>query len=356
MTSEKPNPAIKFGLPGSEKVNPKLPKSPDLELRYSKFQWFSTAIGRRTVGSVFALASLGVTLIKVSPHTYCLRYVRDVYQHHSRGLPTKISDEIKNLLGEVSDDIGLTGEEKKQVKAFVTTETEPYGWGGLSSGKRGYGALLAYPNHFHYNDPVEVPIDKMRFGIHATGSSTSLTGSALASDEAKTLCKSLVLSKEAKKFALAREIERTRDNSFIFKSILPGSWLFLTYLIARHANKKLGLFKAPFRPIHRGIAYISLLPTMTLSYFVTKDWHERVVQGRTDAAVAGLSVEYAKGGVEYYNKLLQRNVCMRELQPKGKKMYNLHGELLQGIIRVKHKPLLERKAVCEGKLASFAVD
>merc|ERR1719397_2130047 len=61
--------------------------------------------------------------------------------------------------------------------------------------------------------------------------------------EARFFCDSMVLSPEAKKFALAREVKRVASGPQYYFTTLNALWVLLTYNIARHGNQKLGLFK-----------------------------------------------------------------------------------------------------------------
>ncbi len=47
-----------------------------------------------------------------------------------------------------------------------------------------------------------------------------------------------------------------------------------------------------------------------------------------DEAACQLGPSYARGGVEFYDKMLQRHIALREMLPdgKGKTLFNLKGE------------------------------
>ena len=49
-----------------------------------------------------------------------------------------------------------------------------------------------------------------------------------------------------------------------------------------------------------------------------------------DRAAASLGPEYSAGGVEYYTKILESNMALRELQGEaGRAKYNRHGDIIQ---------------------------
>ena len=79
----------------------------------------------------------------------------------------------------------------------------------------------------------------------------------------------------------------------------------------------------------------------------------RRTQAIIDENTSRISESYAKGGVEYYTKIMQRNVALRELSLNGKTLYNLKGEEVYEYIRLRNKPFGERKQICEQILLNF---
>jgi len=280
-------------------------------------------------------------LYHVVPHWFFLDKVKGIYQGYSKGFPSKVKDEMLRLINEVTVDMKLGDDEVKSVDVFVLTLTEPLAWGEL-----GRDALLGFPEFYYWSGRHDVPIGQMRFGAMLdTGSSSLLSPGQLESEAASSFCSSMILSRNAKKFSIARELERTRLQPFMTQGMFSFTFILLTYNTARIINKKLGLFRRP--PLIRGIAYLGLLPTMVISYLVVKDAYSRYIDKELDRRAAGVNPEFAAGGVEYYNKLLQRNMALRELEGDGgKARYTGNGEMMQGIIRVKHAGIQERRDIC----------
>ena len=80
---------------------------------------------------------------------------------------------------------------------------------------------------------------------------------------------------------------------------------------------------------------------------MTQDAYNRRVDKELDSRAAGVSPEYSQGGAEYYNQILQRNIALRHFQgDQGRKMYNAHGEIVQGVIRVKTANIIDRRDIC----------
>ena len=138
-------------------------------------------------------------------------------------------------------------------------------------------------------------MDKIRIGTAASGSDNLfLTGGQIESEAGKQFASSLVLSSDAKKFAIARELERTRQLPFMTHGVISFCFILLTYNFARIMNKKLGLMGKP--PLFRGMLYLGLLPTMVMSYFLTKDLYNRYLEREIDRRAALVTPGYSAGG------------------------------------------------------------
>ena len=83
------------------------------------------------------------------------------------------------------------------------------------------------------------------------------------------------------------------------------------------------------------------------SYFLLKDGYNRYIDKELDRRAANIKPDYAAGGVEYYDKLMRRNVALRDLQgEKGRSLYTGKGEFIQGILRHKSATITDRRNVC----------
>ena len=223
------------------------------------YNWFSTLRGQKVVGSVWIGISGLAALYHVSSHWFFLDQVKSLYQSYTNGFRTKIRAEMLELVHDVTKHMELNDEEVASLGIFVLESlSEPYGWGEL-----GRNGLVGFPEWFQYKSTTEVPLEKMRIGMAATGSEQyKLSEGQIDSDSGRLFAESLVLSDNAKRFAIAREIERTKMQPFIVHGTLAAAITLLNYNIARIMNKKLSLFSRP--PMFRMYLYLGLLPTMML--------------------------------------------------------------------------------------------
>ena len=327
----------------------------------SFYNWFRTVKGQKTVGGFWIGLSAVGALYQVAPHWFFLNQVKSIYQGYTKGFKTPVRNELLRLLNEVVNEMNLSDEEVDHLSVFIVNNmTEPYGWGEL-----GKESLIGIPDFFHYRGVEDVPLDKMRIGqSHGSGDEDMLlTVSQIESEHGKLFANSLVLSDKAKKFAMAREIERTRQTPHMTHAVFSFSFILLLYNSARIVNKRAGLMSQP--PIMRGFMYFSILPTFILTYFLAKDAYNRQVDKELDRQTASIGPDYSAGGVEYYSKIMGRNIALRELQGDSGRhtKYNRHGDiiqvrsqdipnmvsssiLLQGIIRVKSASFTERRDIC----------
>ena len=303
------------------------------------FNSYHTVRGARKVGFVWIGASMLAAVYQLAPHSFGKDAVKAVYENYSRGFLTPVSKQMKSLMNEVAADMGLEGDPSM----FVLTLEEPAGWG--DSGNE----LIGYPPYFHFLKPHEVPLDKMRFGGGGFRKAELLTRRQADLPEARLFCDTMVLTTEAKKFALARELKKVGCGPQYYYAFLNASWILLTYNIARHGNQKMGMFKKGMKPLFRLMWYAGLAPTMILSYFLAKDFVSRQIEKTSVSAAAGLGPAYAKGGEEYYNQMLLRNKCIGKFEEPHRR-FNLEGELIQGLARTKRVPLLQLRDLCREAL------
>ena len=252
--ADKPKePAIKFNV--TEEGLEKALKNDPQKNANTFYNWFSTVKGQKIVGSFWIAVSISGALYHVAPHWFFLDQIKALYQSYTNGFRTAVQQEMLELINEVTKDMKLTDEEVSSLGIFVSNG-QLYGWGEL-----GRNGMVAFPATFHYKSLSEVPLERMRIGMTTSGSEEgNLKESQIASEAGQSFAASLVLSDDAKRFAIAREIERTKMQPFIFHGTISTCIILLNYNLARIINKRLDLFKRP--PMFRMYLYLGLLPTM----------------------------------------------------------------------------------------------
>lgn len=145
-----------------------------------------------------------------------------------------------------------------------------------------------------------------------------------------------MLSDSAKKFAIAREIAKSTTNHVTTLSALNGFTIAAYYYMTRTFNRKANLFARPRKirmTIYTLLGGMVFTTWLFLKDFLTYRWEESA-----DDQVANLSNEYAKGALEFYSKIMQRNVAMRSLLgDEGPKLFTASGNDRE-TFRTKHVP------------------
>ncbi|XP_077176672.1 transmembrane protein 177 [Paroedura picta] len=163
------------------------------------------------------------------------------------------------------------------------------------------------------------------------------------STEGLALKEALILSSEAQKFAIAREVMYLQKNSPLIHAAVAPICLSGTYICAVAIKQLLGLYSGPV--VLRGLYNIAVAIIGLVGYCLVYDAVSRAVDYRIDRNTAAISTDFAKGGVEFYNKILAQNKTFRTLMGKrGEKTYAPNGNLFPRYgFRLKHPPYTSRR-------------
>ena len=163
------------------------------------------------------------------------------------------------------------------------------------------------------------------------------------SNDGSALREALVFSLDAQKFAIAREVARLQSGGPVLSAAvaplcLGGAWVYSVVL-----KQMFGLHGGPL--LLRGAANVVALGLGAVSYFLTSDAVNQWLDFSSDKRAAQVSLDYAKGGVEFYDKILSRNRTLRSLMgQKGEDIYAPSGNLFPThLLRLKHTPYTSRR-------------
>jgi len=301
--------------------------------------WWSTPKGQKTAGFLMIGASIGAAMFHIAPHTVLLDFIRKNYQNYSGGIAMNTTDDMKRLLTEVTTDINLSEAESASIRLFVSCISDANGWGSLSS-----SCILGYPFFFNYRKVTDVPLSTMFFGRRGESEKKLLSPAERQSVEAQSLATSMILTDNARKFALARELFKNRSGQY-YQVAAVNSCAILGVLVASRAfNKRIG---RQLMPLLRGVAYSIIAGVSTILYWTMKDTLNHRFQTQLDQSVASLSPEYAAGGVEYYEKIMARHRAQRVLCWDGEQLYNKNGEEIYEWVRRRNKYFADRRDICQ---------
>uniref|UniRef100_A0A1A8R518 Transmembrane protein 177 n=1 Tax=Nothobranchius pienaari TaxID=704102 RepID=A0A1A8R518_9TELE len=273
----------------------------------------------------------GVFAANVFYHVFPSLSYRQLYQAWCKGEPVMLSEKLECLFQQVLKDYNVSS--TKNFLAFASFGFHPVGAGvpWLPA-----GVQIGIPANF--NSTLDDPSGITNRNIFINDKMVDWS-----SEAGCALKEALLFSVEAQKFAIAREVARLQSGGPVMSAAvapfcLGGVWVYSVVL-----KQVFGLHGGPM--LLRGAVNIVALGIGAVSYFLTSDALSQWLDYSSDRHAAGVSQEYAKGGVEFYDKILSRNKTLRSLMgKKGEKMYSPSGNLFPAnILQLKHTPYTSRR-------------
>ncbi|TRY97095.1 hypothetical protein DNTS_027284 [Danionella cerebrum] len=259
-------------------------------------------------------------------HTY-----RKVYQAWHKGEPASLSEKLENIFQDVLKDCSIKSPEK--FSAFAAYGFHPVGAGvpWLPA-----GAQIGIPSNF--NSSTDDPSGITDRTIFVNGKELEWE-----SDSGVTLRNSLVLSPEAQKFVIARELNRLGSGEPILKAAV-GPVCLIVACVFNVAVKQIYLLQSRL-VLFRGAVNIVTVVFGVFAYIFASDGLNHWVDYHSDRRAARLSSDYAKGGLEFYEKILTQNKTLRVLMgQEGEALYAHSGNLFPGYMwKLSHAPFTSRR-------------
>ncbi|XP_064648116.1 transmembrane protein 177-like [Lineus longissimus] len=289
---------------------------------------FVTLIKNPQITTAIAISTfIGLRLGK---ETLFLGYYKDkLLQSYKDGVETPVDKHTKTLAQEVLDKFQLRPEAEADLQLFTCFSQDAV-YGGSTHLKT--GSIIGLPANFAYKSVNDIDKSKLTIGQKAIKWDTP---------EGTLFAESLILSDDAKRFAIARQInyldslEIYVDNGFLLCFSMLGYWVGHAANVLLHLKRKLPTFM-------RGSLYVCIASVGATLYFLAKDEYICYLDEKVDRKSADFGKEYAAGGIEFYAKELQRNKALRcLLGDYGKKVYTKYGNYVT-TWRLRHPPPITR--------------
>lgn len=207
------------------------------------------------------------------------------------------------------------------------------------------GAIVGIPFHFRYQEITD--IDKNRLTLKNLSIDWN-------SEEGEKFADSLILSENAKKFAIAREIYYVLGHHIKIDCglvILNFGAAYCGY----YALKELYQLKHRMRLFGRMTILGALGMAAMGTYSFVSDVFQRRRDRRALIRTSELGNDFVEGGIEFYTKLLQRNNALYHLLGKeGQKCYTAGGNERISF-RMKHLPITFQRDMLKEILAKNEV-
>ncbi|XP_076634713.1 transmembrane protein 177 [Colletes latitarsis] len=277
---------------------------------------------------------LGATTLPHSIGLETYRKFKAKYRMNQTEEPVK--KKYKKMFEEVMDDLKLEEEEKKNLKIFNVFGYNMFNAGSTSSK---YGGVIGIPMNFGYTDVNTVDKDN----IFLMDKPVNWEQQA-----ATDFLNSLILSDNAKKFALAQEILKVKDNNLLLlatDTLMNLGAIIITYNLL-HKLFKISQRKRLIRYSFHFIATI----VGSLIFIGCTDMRNYMIEMKVDEKLAQVNPKYIEGGKEFYNKLLSRNIALRTLLGEsGQKLFTVDGNE-KIFLWPKRVPIFDKKFFFESKM------
>jgi len=212
--------------------------------------------------------------------------------------------------------VNLSIDNEGRLDIFTSFPPDPVHKGSLQLRS---GALIGLPSTFYYQTVGDVERNFILVGQEKVDWNSSA---------GKELQSALVLSDKAKAFVIAREIFHAKSLTVHIDALLQLSCLLSAYYSGIWLNNSL-LLTLRLKPWARFIAFSMIGVVWLAFYIMISDGSHCWYDNRVDRVAAKLRKIYAEGGVEYYEKVLQRNCALRTLLgSKGAKQFTRYGNVV----------------------------
>ncbi|KAL1415995.1 hypothetical protein MTO96_028342 [Rhipicephalus appendiculatus] len=293
-------------------------------------RWFLSEAGRTAAGVAGLTGGLIGALVGLLPHTHLLEQYKGIVQAYKDGKPLALDPAVKKRAEEVLRVVDLDDTQKHNIRFFPVPILDTF-FAGSTTGSK--GAIIGLPITFSYTRKEDVQTKSLL--IHGSKEP------AWETREAEELKKSLVLSDKAQKFVIARDISWASTYYVQFQSAVLSFSVLNCYFMGRLVNDRFHLLirvPRPFRVALYGVI-VALHATVYIGF---KDAMSQHWDKKADSEAASLGRDYVEGGIEYYEKLLQRNRALRELLgDEGRKYYTSKGNINR-LLRSDHVPISHR--------------
>ncbi|NWQ68866.1 TM177 protein, partial [Neopipo cinnamomea] len=281
--------------------------------------------------TVLAVSCMGLFGTNLSYHVFPEQTFKLLHECWSEGQPAELSERLCGVFQDVLQDTDVKS--TNSYRAFAASGFHPVSAGipWLPA-----GSLVGIPPNF--DSTAE---DKKGIVNHVV----VINGKEVdwESSEGVALREALTFSLQAQKFAIAREVAYLQSGSPLKSAIVAPACLAGTFLCVRGVKLFLGVSHGPV--ILRSLCNIVTAAGGLLCYYLACDAVTYHVDCKADRRAAMVSKDYARGGVEFYDKILSRNRILRGLMgTQGMKMYAPSGNLFpRHWFRIKYTPYTYRR-------------
>ncbi|KAG8229516.1 hypothetical protein J437_LFUL004922 [Ladona fulva] len=306
----------------------------------SRISWFATENGRKF--SFYGVSFLGLAAFsaKFLPNTYLLEQYQNMVQMYSLGEGLRVPSKVTDRFEQVLVDMQIKGDHKELFKLFTINGFDLFCAGTVQART---GSIIGIPKSYSYDTNEDVEKDVIQVNLKRVPWETPAGA---------TLQESIIMSPQAQKYGFACQIFMSRSWLVYLGYFYPIVAVAFAYSVSYHCNRRLQLFSRKVGVRGTFYAVISLFSFGL--WALATDLTTTTCESKADKNACDLGPDYIKGGVEFYSKILNRNIALRELLGnQGKKIFTALGNE-QTLIRQKHLPITVRKSYTEKRLKELS--
>lgn len=332
------------------------------------FHFFSKLGRRPWTKNVVPAAAFAASTSYICIHYVGHNFIRNLISAQKpSGEREEITPKLQKLILQVWKEIGdcfnvqpieIPGAfvAEPELKWFATSNMDPVNFGSSDTTN---GILIGLPNYYNYDEENELPsnlfrIRSFKFFKSSKGSKKdestpdeqfetdedrSLNLIDINSEDGKSYKSSLILSENAKKFSIARELFFA-DSYRI--TIITGA-IFISALLPVYLSRAMVQYmKLADAHLSQRLSVYSISALAGWgNYTLLADSVNEFYCYKADTRASQLNESYRKGALEYFAKMIQRNKALRNMIDDMKYVYDEDGNHIEPIL----EPLFRRKHV-----------
>ncbi|XP_046673199.1 transmembrane protein 177-like [Homalodisca vitripennis] len=290
-----------------------------------------TLISRGIFSATILSGSAVIGVSHFIKHTFLLNFLKNRIELQGEDGPIKPTEKLTSIFNDVSND----------VKEFVSNHTfmVPFlvpGIRVIHGGTYGtiQGGIVGLPAFFDFNTKEDVEKNVV------------VNGPSHLSEE--ELSDMFLLSDEAKKYVIAREILLINSMHVYIKTCLPVlvaySTEMLSKLIARH--QKLTQFPVQVRAVYYLLVTVVGLMIWNVLSNNFKHYYEADVENK----ICKLDSNYMRGGIEYYSKECKRNQFQVNFKNQTSSLLKTVDDFIVSLLSFKEIPVVRKIAYLKAHL------
>lgn len=202
--------------------------------------------------------------------------------------------------------------------------------------KSRFGGVLGIPSNYDYETKEDIDKKSILYRNKPIN---------WDSEAGRNLERAIVLTDNEQVFAISKSILQLQTHRVLLNSLFPTCAFMMVYTIGTSLNQQMNLLRGPF--FVRAIMY-SILGLFGFGVWsFLKDFNQVQYDKEIDEKLSSLGDEMVKAGVGFYEKILLKNIALRNLM--NDETYSTKGNI-NYFIRNKSVPLTNRKQFFEQKL------